>query len=50
MITALEALVEKRITGFPVVDEDWNLVEFFLSPFCASRECFYIAIVNILWK
>ncbi|KAG6576946.1 CBS domain-containing protein CBSX1, chloroplastic, partial [Cucurbita argyrosperma subsp. sororia] len=23
---ALEALVEKRITGFPVVDEDWNLV------------------------
>ncbi|XP_022943041.1 CBS domain-containing protein CBSX1, chloroplastic-like [Cucurbita moschata] len=23
---ALETLVEKRITGFPVVDEDWNLV------------------------
>ncbi|KAF5751187.1 hypothetical protein HS088_TW02G00197 [Tripterygium wilfordii] len=23
---ALEALVEKRITGFPVIDEDWNLV------------------------
>nr|GEV80818.1 hypothetical protein [Tanacetum cinerariifolium] len=23
---ALEILVEKRITGFPVVDADWNLV------------------------
>ncbi|KAF5745608.1 hypothetical protein HS088_TW07G01200 [Tripterygium wilfordii] len=23
---ALEALVEKRITGFPVIDDDWNLV------------------------
>ncbi|GAA0144796.1 hypothetical protein Leryth_014109 [Lithospermum erythrorhizon] len=23
---ALEALVEKRITGFPVVDDEWNLV------------------------
>ncbi|CAK9318052.1 unnamed protein product [Citrullus colocynthis] len=23
---ALEVLVEKRITGFPVVDDDWNLV------------------------
>lgn len=21
--------MEKRITGFPVVDDDWNLVEFF---------------------
>ncbi|XP_050942682.1 CBS domain-containing protein CBSX2, chloroplastic-like isoform X1 [Cucumis melo] len=25
---ALEVLVEKRITGFPVVDDDWNLVIF----------------------
>ncbi|KAF7848569.1 hypothetical protein BT93_L1833 [Corymbia citriodora subsp. variegata] len=23
---ALETLVEKRITGFPVIDDDWNLV------------------------
>ncbi|CAN6459716.1 unnamed protein product [Victoria cruziana] len=23
---ALELLVEKRITGFPVIDDDWNLV------------------------
>lgn len=23
---ALETLVEKRITGFPVVDDDWHLV------------------------
>ncbi|KAF9675887.1 hypothetical protein SADUNF_Sadunf09G0080100 [Salix dunnii] len=23
---AMEALVEKRITGFPVIDDDWNLV------------------------
>lgn len=23
---ALEALVEKRITGFPVIDDDWRLV------------------------
>nr|GMC85450.1 CBS domain-containing protein CBSX1, chloroplastic-like [Ipomoea batatas] len=23
---ALEALVEKRVTGFPVIDDDWNLV------------------------
>ncbi|KAJ9551931.1 hypothetical protein OSB04_015976 [Centaurea solstitialis] len=26
VLTALELLVEKRITGFPVVDADWNLV------------------------
>lgn len=25
-IAALEALVEKRVTGFPVIDDDWNLV------------------------
>lgn len=25
-VTALETLVEKRITGFPVVDDDWKLV------------------------
>lgn len=24
--TALEALVENRITGFPVIDDDWKLV------------------------
>lgn len=23
---ALDALVEKRVTGFPVIDDDWNLV------------------------
>ncbi|KAE8668117.1 CBS domain-containing protein CBSX1 [Hibiscus syriacus] len=23
---ALEALVERRVTGFPVIDDDWNLV------------------------
>lgn len=26
VFTALEALVEKRITGFPVIDDDWKLV------------------------
>lgn len=25
-LTALETLVEKRITGFPVIDDDWKLV------------------------
>lgn len=25
--TALEALVEKRVTGFPVIDDDWKLVK-----------------------
>lgn len=25
-VTALETLVEKRITGFPVIDDDWKLV------------------------
>lgn len=29
MLTALEALVEKKITGFPVIDEDWKLVILF---------------------
>lgn len=24
--TALEALVENRITGFPVIDDNWKLV------------------------
>lgn len=28
-VTALEALVEKRITGFPVIDDDWILVILF---------------------
>ena len=27
--TALEILVENRITGFPVVDDDWTLVRVF---------------------
>lgn len=26
--TALEILVENRITGFPVIDDDWKLVTF----------------------
>lgn len=26
MPTALNALVENRITGFPVIDDDWKLV------------------------
>lgn len=42
MLTALEVLVEKRITGFPVVDDDWNLVESFFSPFCAPCAFFFI--------
>jgi hypothetical protein len=25
-LTALETLVERRITGFPVIDDDWKLV------------------------
>lgn len=25
-LTALETLVEYRITGFPVIDDDWKLV------------------------
>lgn len=28
LIAALEALVEKRVTGFPVIDDDWKLVTF----------------------
>lgn len=27
--TALEMLVHNRITGFPVIDDDWKLVRFF---------------------
>lgn len=27
--TALEILVEKRITGFPVIDDEWKLVRKF---------------------
>ncbi len=30
VVTALEALVEKRITGFPVVDDHWKLVILFM--------------------
>ena len=26
MLTALELLVEKKVTGLPVIDDDWNLV------------------------
>lgn len=26
VVSALEALVEKRITGFPVIDDNWKLV------------------------
>lgn len=29
--TALEALVEHRITGFPVIDDDWKIVSFSYS-------------------
>lgn len=29
--TALDFLVEKRITGFPVVDDDWKLVNILLN-------------------
>lgn len=28
--TALQMLVENRITGFPVIDDDWKLVSCFL--------------------
>jgi hypothetical protein len=28
MPTALEILVENRITGFPVIDDEWKLVRF----------------------
>lgn len=34
VLSALEMLVENRITGFPVVDDDWKLVCFLFSPFC----------------
>lgn len=30
VVTALDALVEKRITGFPVIDDQWKLVNLFL--------------------
>lgn len=34
MPTAIELLVENRITGFPVIDDDWKLVGLhFSSPF-----------------
>ena len=26
IVTALELLVEKKVTGLPVIDDDWNLV------------------------
>jgi hypothetical protein len=55
---ALEALVEKRITGFPVIDDDWRLVSFsfylmiplsygFFS--CLPVPCFY-AVLGISWS
>ncbi len=31
LLTALEILVDKRITGMPVVDENWTLVCKFLE-------------------
>lgn len=32
VVTALQTLVEKRITGFPVIDDDWKLVSVFFFP------------------
>lgn len=37
LCTALDTLVEKRITGFPVVDDDWKLVMFYI--FCLIIFC-----------
>ncbi|KAK3416255.1 hypothetical protein EUGRSUZ_H01700 [Eucalyptus grandis] len=33
VLSALEMLVENRITGFPVIDDDWKLVCFLFYPF-----------------
>lgn len=38
--TALEILVEKRITGFPVIDDDWKLASFPYLWFWVCLECF----------
>lgn len=35
--TALDLLVENRITGFPVIDDDWKLV----SRYCAIPDTFF---------
>lgn len=41
--TALEALVEHRITGFPVIDDDWKLV----TPPCLFVWFFSLVINNV---
>lgn len=37
--TALELLVENRITGFPVIDDTWKLVGFLLLTFLWHAAC-----------
>ena len=41
MSTALEILVENRITGFPVIDEEWKLVRF-AYPFLLNHPVFFL--------
>lgn len=42
-VTALETLVEKRITGFPVVDDDWKLASLLsLSPISYCKFCYVL--------
>lgn len=45
MSTALETLVEYRITGFPVIDDDWKLVSY-PSPFLVIQSVFHCMMVN----
>ena len=44
--TALETFVEKRITGFPVIDDDWRLVS--LMQFHGSLRFADIMVSNVI--
>lgn len=49
--TALEILVEKRITGFPVIDDNWKLVSFHF-PYLLETflYCSYVLFCWPLWS
>lgn len=56
-LTALETLVEYRITGFPVIDDDWKLVRILTfsqltlcSLSCCSRSwaCYMMPLLGAL--
>lgn len=47
--TALEILVVNRITGFPVIDDDWKLVTFPYPTLSRFVFCLYIGEPNFLY-